>query len=67
MSNPLMNVFGQQNQTPANMLQAFNRFRQQFTGNPEQEVKRLLSTGQMSQSQYQQLSQMARSFGSMFK
>lgn len=67
MSNPLMNVFGQQNQAPTNMLQAFNRFRQQFTGNPEQEVKRLLSTGQMTQAQYQQLSQMARTFGSMFK
>lgn len=41
------------------MMQEFNRFRSAFQGNAKAEVQKLISSGQMSQSQFNQLSQMA--------
>ena len=41
------------------MIQQLNEFRRTFQGNPQQEVQRLLSTGQMTQQQYNQLAGMA--------
>ena len=35
-------------------------FKKQFNGNPRQEVERLLQTGQMSQQQFNQFSQIAQ-------
>lgn len=46
-----------------NMMQQFNQFRSTFQGNPQQKVQELLSSGQMTQEQFNQLSQMARTFG----
>jgi hypothetical protein len=34
-------------------------FRKNFTGNPKEEVEKLLQSGQMSQQQFNQLSQIA--------
>lgn len=45
-----------------NMMQQFNQFRSTFQGNPQQKVQELLSSGQMSQQQFNQLSQMAQMF-----
>ena len=42
-----------------NMMQRLNQFRQSFQGDPKQQVQQLLNSGKMSQSQYNQLSQMA--------
>lgn len=50
---------------PIMMLQQFNQFRQQFSGNPQEEVQKLLQSGQMSQQQLNQLQGMARQFQSM--
>lgn len=52
---------------PMAMIQQFHQFRNSFQGDPKQEVMRLLSTGQMSNAQFQQLSQMARQFGGLLK
>ena len=43
-------------------IQQFNQFRRNFTGNPQQAVMNLLQQGQMTNAQFQQLSQMAQQF-----
>lgn len=61
MANPLFpsnNIFGNMNE----VLQRFNMFKNQFQGNPEEQVRNLLQTGQMTQEQFQQLSEVAKQF-----
>lgn len=59
--NPLFNSMG--GQAPQNnmgqLLQNFERFKAQFQGNPQQMVQQLISSGKMSQAQYNQLAQLA--------
>lgn len=63
MANPILNMF---NNSPLgnmmNMVQQFNQFRNSFRGDPKQQVEQLLSSGQMSQGQFNQLQQMAQQF-----
>jgi len=68
--NPLANMFNR-SQAPmpnsrinnaANMMQQFNDFRRNFTGDPKQAVMNLMSSGKMSQEQFNQLSYMAKTF-----
>jgi predicted amidophosphoribosyltransferase len=58
-----------QNNTPfgnmANMMNQFNQFRNTFRGNPQQIVMNMLSNGQMSQQQFNQLKNMADQFQKM--
>ena len=60
--NPLLNQMGG-GQTPQNnmgqLIRNFEQFKSQFQGNPQQMVQQLLSSGRMSQAQYNQLAQMA--------
>ena len=60
MANPLYNAMGRQSNPMADLIRQARNFRKQFTGNPRQEVERLLQTGQMSQQQFNQFSQMAQ-------
>ena len=60
MANPLFNAMGNQTNPMADIIRQARDFRKQFTGNPRQEVERLLQTGQMSQSDFNRLSQMAQ-------
>lgn len=70
--NPIFGRF-QQNQMPSNgilgsmsnLLGSFNQFRQNFQGDPKAQVEQLLQSGQMTQEQFQQLSNMANQFQSM--
>ena len=70
MANPLFQMFGgpqpQNSQGPFNnpmqMMQEFNKFRSNFQGDPRQRVQEMLSSGQMSQDQFNQLSAMAQTF-----
>lgn len=59
--NPLFNAMGGQAPQggPNQMLKQFQQFKAQFSGNPQQMVQQLLSSGKMSQAQYNQLAQMA--------
>lgn len=73
MANPLFGRFGPGQTGPANpmsnltnMMQQFNQFKSRFKGNPKQQVQQLLASGQMSQDQFNQLSEMATQFQSMF-
>lgn len=45
-----------------NMMQQFNQFRSTFRGDPKAEVEKLLSSGQMSQQQFNQLQNAAQQF-----
>lgn len=60
MSNSLFNQFGRQNNPFEQLAQQAREFQKQFKGNPRQEVERLLQTGAMSQSQFNQYSQIAQ-------
>ena len=63
--NPLFNMFGNQ-QGPFNnmnnVIDQFNQFQSTFQGNPKQKVQELLNSGQMTQNQFNQLSNMAQMF-----
>lgn len=63
MSNPLYNAMG--NNQP-NIFQQFQQFRQNFKGDPQQQVQQLLNTGKISQQQYNQAVQMAQQFAKTF-
>ena len=60
MANPIYNNFGNQQNPMADIIRQARDFRKQFTGNPRQEVERLLQTGRMSQQQFNQFSQIAQ-------
>ena len=62
MSNPIFSAL--KNQAPVNpfaqIINEAKQFKKTFTGSPKDEVQRLLNSGQMSQLQFNQLSQMAQ-------
>lgn len=60
MANRLYNQFGRQNNPFEQLAQQAREFQKQFEGSPRQEVERLLQTGQMSQAQFNQYSQIAQ-------
>ena len=68
----LFNMFGQKQQLPmnnglANLMGQFNQFKKNFNGDPRQRVQELLDSGQMSQQQFNQLSQAATQFQNMMR
>ena len=64
MPNPLYDVFGTAPAINAGgiaeLLNQARQLRQTFRGDPRQEVERLLASGQMTQQQFNQYSQIAR-------
>lgn len=48
------------------LLQQFNEFRNNFTGDPKEEVQKLLDSGKMSQQQFNELSQTAKQLTGFF-
>ena len=74
MANPLFNMLGGgMPQLPgplgnmANFISQLNQFRANYQGNPQQQVQQMLNSGQMSQAQFNQLSQMATQIQNMMK
>ena len=59
MSNPLFNMMGNQNPM-SGMMQRFQQFQRMFTGDPRQQIQQMLSSGKVSQTQYNQAVQMAQ-------
>ena len=45
---------------PMDLMNKFNEFKRNFTGNPQQMVMNMLNSGQMSQQQFNQLQTMAQ-------
>ena len=76
MGNPIFSRFNQNGSNfagtgggPMNnmmgLMQRFQQFRNSFQGDPREQVQQLLNSGQMSQEQFNQLSQMASQFQNM--
>jgi len=70
MANSLFNLLGNNSMSGPfgnmqDLLQRLSQFRQSFQGDPKQQVQQLLNSGKMSQSQYNQLSQMATQIQNM--
>lgn len=63
MSNPLYNMLN--NRTGDNILQRFQKFRQSFQGNPQQQVQQLLNSGKITQQQYDRAVQQAKALQKM--
>ena len=61
--NPLYQSF--QKQSQPNIIQQFNQFRQNFKGDPRQQVQQLLNSGRVSQEQYNRAVKMANQFQQM--
>lgn len=72
MGNPLFNMLGGgmpgMGGCPMNMVQQFQRFRQEMQGkNPQEEINKLLQSGKISQQQLNQAQQMAQQFKGLLK
>ena len=70
-ASSLFSKFGQQfplmNGGFANMMGQLQKFKQNFSGDPKQQVQQLLDSGQMTQEQFNQLSQMATQMQNMMR
>lgn len=61
MANPLFTQFGRAVPNGVEQIvQQVRSFKEQFRGDPREEVQRLLNSGQMSQQQFNELSQQAQ-------
>nr|DAR21157.1 MAG TPA: hypothetical protein [Caudoviricetes sp.] len=70
MSNPLFNALGggmTQGNGPMQMMQQFMQFKQNYKGNPKEEVQKMLQSGKISQQQLNQVQQMAGQFQNLLK
>lgn len=73
MSSPLYQMYGQpqqpdqqsQPQQPKNIISEFMNFRNNFQGDPKAQVMNMLSSGQVSQAEYNQAVQQANQLYSM--
>lgn len=63
--NPLYNDMNQGNQN--NLMQRFQQFRQNFKGDPQQQVQQLLNSGRVSQADYNRAVQLANQLQQMMK
>lgn len=52
--------------SPMQMLNEFNRFKNEFKGDPEEAVKKLVASGQISQKQLDDLQTAAQTFKGLF-
>lgn len=68
MANELYNQFGKSNNNKpddggfSKFVQQFQQFKSQFQGNPQEQIQRMLQTGQISQAQLNQAQQLAQQF-----
>lgn len=70
MGNPMMEMLGRsaRQNNPMALLAEFKKFASGMTPQKaQQEIERLLSSGQMSQSQFQQLQEQAKQFAQFLK
>lgn len=65
MPNPIFNALGGAQGDPGGMLQQLQQFMQTFKGNPKDEVMKLIQTGQISQSDLNNMQAMASQIQNM--
>ena len=62
----LFNNLGQGNNI-MNTIQRFQQFKQQFQGNPQQQIQQMLNSGKITQEQYNQAVEMAKNLQQFMK
>lgn len=62
----LFNNLGQGNNI-MNTIQRFQQFKQQFQGNPQQQIQQMLNSGRITQEQYNQAVEMAKNLQQFIK
>lgn len=62
MSNPLYQQMQQQQQQSGSLFQQFQNFRRNFKGDPQQQIRQMMQSGQVNQQQYDRAVQMANQF-----
>lgn len=67
MNNPIINAMAGGGLPNNNLLQQFIQFRNNFRGNPQQQVEQLLRSGRVSQAQYDNAVKMARQLQGLLK
>lgn len=72
MANPLFNALGGNKMHGPmgnfqQMMQQFQQFKANFQGDPQQEVQRMIQSGQLSQQQLDQVQNVARQFAALLK
>lgn len=65
MPNALYNSMNMQSNPFEQLIQQARQFRQTFTGNPREEVQKLLNSGQLSQNDFNRYSQIAQQVAQM--
>ena len=58
--NPLFSTMGNYSNPMTDFIRQVKEFKKTFTGSPRDEVQKLLDSGQMSQQQFNQFSQIAQ-------
>ena len=66
MNNPFFGTMGGGNGF-MQMMQQFKQFKETFQGDPKAEVEKLLQSGRLTQTQLNQLQQMAKQFQSLME
>lgn len=64
--NPIFQMM-MQNSGPMSLLQRFQQFRNTFRGNPQEQVQRMLQSGQVTQEQYDNAVRMVQQLQGLLK
>ena len=68
MSNPLFNMLGNnQNNNMNGIMRQFQQFKNNFKGDPRQQIQQMLNNGQITQEQFNRAVQMAQQFQKLFR
>ena len=61
MNNPLYKQIQQQSQNPMSVfMQKFQQFRQSFSGDPQEQIQKMMNAGKISQQDYNNAYQTAQ-------
>lgn len=63
----LFNALGSNIENMQGLLQQFQQFKQTFNGDPQKQVQQMLSSGQISQEQYNNAVQLAKTLQQFMK
>lgn len=68
MANPLYKAFGNSQYGNMNgLLRQFQQFKNNFKGDPREQIQQMLNSGRISQEDYNKAVQMANTFQRMLK
>lgn len=65
--NPLFTMLNQPSGGAMQILQRFQDFRKNYSGNPQQQIQQMLQNGQITQQQYNSAVQMAQQLQRLLK